>query len=207
MFYVHRWSSMTGVETPSQRAGAVTPRASWPPTLRKFWMEEDWFPLAAVKPQVRNQLITVFLSGHMISVTVTMEVLGKMWIDKGCHALWKNRKWQQSWTERDDAPYRGTLLVISSLFILRWNTFFALILSLHITTCVCFVCVLPSGGYKGYGLGMMVEVFCGILAGAQYSNKIRTWKVTDRVANLVRPFFLCVCKETLSQSWQKSKMK
>lgn len=33
---------------------------------------------------------------------------------------------------------------------------------------------------------MMVEVFCGILAGAQYSNKIRTWKVTDRVANLVR---------------------
>lgn len=33
---------------------------------------------------------------------------------------------------------------------------------------------------------MMVEVFCGILAGAQYSNKIRTWKVTDRIANLVR---------------------
>lgn len=48
------------------------------------------------------------------------------------------------------------------------------------------VCFCPSGGYKGYGLGMMVEVFCGILAGAQYSNKIRTWKVTDRVANLVR---------------------
>ncbi|XP_075905389.1 putative oxidoreductase YjmC isoform X2 [Nelusetta ayraudi] len=43
-----------------------------------------------------------------------------------------------------------------------------------------------TGGYKGYGLGMMVEVFCGILAGAQYSNKIRTWKVTDRMANLVR---------------------
>lgn len=49
------------------------------------------------------------------------------------------------------------------------------------------ICVFrPLGGYKGYGLGMMVEVFCGILAGAQYSNKIRTWKVTDRVANLVR---------------------
>lgn len=32
----------------------------------------------------------------------------------------------------------------------------------------------------------MVEVFCGILAGAQYSKKIRTWKVTDRIANLVR---------------------
>lgn len=47
---------------------------------------------------------------------------------------------------------------------------------------------LTSGGYKGYGLGMMVEVFCGILAGAHYSSNIRTWKVTDRVANLVQDF-------------------
>ncbi|KAK7891606.1 hypothetical protein WMY93_023569 [Mugilogobius chulae] len=45
-----------------------------------------------------------------------------------------------------------------------------------------------TGGYKGYGLGMMVEVFCGILAGAEYSNRIRTWKVTDKVANLGQCF-------------------
>lgn len=45
-----------------------------------------------------------------------------------------------------------------------------------------------TGGYKGYGLGMMVEVFCGILAGAQYSKHIRTWKVTDKVANLGQCF-------------------
>nr|XP_004563910.1 uncharacterized protein LOC101476659 [Maylandia zebra] len=45
-----------------------------------------------------------------------------------------------------------------------------------------------TGGYKGYGLGMMVEVFCGILAGAQYSKYIRSWKVTDRVANLGQCF-------------------
>ncbi|XP_072290681.1 uncharacterized oxidoreductase YjmC-like [Eucyclogobius newberryi] len=44
------------------------------------------------------------------------------------------------------------------------------------------------GGYKGYGLGMMVEVFCGILAGAEYSNHIRTWKVTNKVANLGQCF-------------------
>lgn len=57
---------------------------------------------------------------------------------------------------------------------------------LHETTHICMQClILSSGGYKGYGLGMMVEVFCGILAGAEYSNRIRTWKVTDRVANLV----------------------
>ncbi|XP_069018761.1 uncharacterized oxidoreductase YjmC-like isoform X1 [Embiotoca jacksoni] len=45
-----------------------------------------------------------------------------------------------------------------------------------------------TGGYKGYGLGMMVEVFCGILAGARYSKHIRTWKVTDRVADLGQCF-------------------
>ncbi|WAR14257.1 YJMC-like protein [Mya arenaria] len=35
-----------------------------------------------------------------------------------------------------------------------------------------YSCV-PS--YKGYGLAMMVEVFCGILAGAQYGPRIRKW--------------------------------
>ncbi|XP_068168219.1 uncharacterized oxidoreductase YjmC-like isoform X1 [Antennarius striatus] len=45
-----------------------------------------------------------------------------------------------------------------------------------------------TGGYKGYGLGMMVEVFCGILAGAKFSNNIRTWKVTDRIADLGQCF-------------------
>ncbi|KAJ8417015.1 hypothetical protein AAFF_G00282420 [Aldrovandia affinis] len=45
-----------------------------------------------------------------------------------------------------------------------------------------------TGGYKGYGLGLMVEVFCGILAGSQYSRHIRTWKVTDRVADLGQCF-------------------
>ncbi|XP_058501351.1 uncharacterized oxidoreductase YjmC-like [Solea solea] len=45
-----------------------------------------------------------------------------------------------------------------------------------------------TGGYKGYGLGMMVEMFCGILAGANYSKHVRTWKVTDQVANLGQCF-------------------
>uniref|UniRef100_A0A8C6SIR4 Malate dehydrogenase n=1 Tax=Neogobius melanostomus TaxID=47308 RepID=A0A8C6SIR4_9GOBI len=45
-----------------------------------------------------------------------------------------------------------------------------------------------TGGYKGYGLGMMVEVFCGILAGAAYSNNVRQWKITDKVANLGQCF-------------------
>ncbi|XP_065184547.1 uncharacterized oxidoreductase YjmC-like [Sycon ciliatum] len=32
-----------------------------------------------------------------------------------------------------------------------------------------------SGGYKGYGLAMMVEVFCGILSGSHYGTGIRKW--------------------------------
>lgn len=42
-----------------------------------------------------------------------------------------------------------------------------------------------SGGYKGYGLAMMVEVFCGILAGAAVGPDIRKWMAGDREANLV----------------------
>ncbi|XP_050306107.1 uncharacterized oxidoreductase YjmC-like [Anthonomus grandis grandis] len=44
-----------------------------------------------------------------------------------------------------------------------------------------------SSGYKGYGLGMLVEIFCGILADANYGPKIRSWaKVGDssEAANL-----------------------
>uniref|UniRef100_A0A183AI08 Ldh family oxidoreductase n=1 Tax=Echinostoma caproni TaxID=27848 RepID=A0A183AI08_9TREM len=44
------------------------------------------------------------------------------------------------------------------------------------------------GGYKGYGLGMVVELFCGILANAAYGPSIRRWMNTDRVANLGQSF-------------------
>ncbi|MPC41115.1 putative oxidoreductase YjmC [Portunus trituberculatus] len=43
-------------------------------------------------------------------------------------------------------------------------------------------------GYKGTGLGMMVEVLCGILSGADYAHKIRDWKIFDRPANLSHCF-------------------
>lgn len=45
-----------------------------------------------------------------------------------------------------------------------------------------------TGGYKGYGLAMMVEIFCGILAGSDYGPNIRRWKSTERVANLGQCF-------------------
>lgn len=45
-----------------------------------------------------------------------------------------------------------------------------------------------NGGYKGYGLALMVEVFCGILAGANYGPNIRSWKSTATAANLGQCF-------------------
>ncbi|XP_070561658.1 uncharacterized oxidoreductase YjmC-like isoform X1 [Ptychodera flava] len=45
-----------------------------------------------------------------------------------------------------------------------------------------------SSGYKGYGLAMMVEIFCGILADGDFGPNIRKWKDASRVANLGQCF-------------------
>ncbi|KAK3747559.1 hypothetical protein QZH41_015793 [Actinostola sp. cb2023] len=45
-----------------------------------------------------------------------------------------------------------------------------------------------TSGYKGYGLGMLVEVLSGVLAGSAIGPDIRRWKGDDRVANLGQCF-------------------
>ncbi|ESO82499.1 hypothetical protein LOTGIDRAFT_223255 [Lottia gigantea] len=45
-----------------------------------------------------------------------------------------------------------------------------------------------TAGYKGYGLGMMVEVFCGILAGAHYGSNVRSWSSHTELADLGQCF-------------------
>ncbi|KAJ9601526.1 hypothetical protein L9F63_000269, partial [Diploptera punctata] len=52
-------------------------------------------------------------------------------------------------------------------------------------------CLMPLGGaeltsgYKGYGLGLLVETFCGILSGSEFGPNVRKWmEETDRPANL-----------------------
>lgn len=46
-----------------------------------------------------------------------------------------------------------------------------------------------TSGYKGYGLGLMVETLCGILSGSQYGPNIRGWGThTHDVANLGQCF-------------------
>merc|ERR1711936_767692 len=55
-------------------------------------------------------------------------------------------------------------------------------------------CGLPLGGpeetsgYKGYGLGLMVEIFCGIMSGSAWGPHVRKWKIQDQVADLGQCF-------------------
>uniref|UniRef100_A0A0N5AUT6 Malate/L-lactate dehydrogenase n=1 Tax=Syphacia muris TaxID=451379 RepID=A0A0N5AUT6_9BILA len=41
-----------------------------------------------------------------------------------------------------------------------------------------------TGGYKGTGLCMMVEILCGILGGAAFGRNIRQWRSTEENADL-----------------------
>lgn len=45
-----------------------------------------------------------------------------------------------------------------------------------------------SGGYKGYGLGALVEIVCGILADGAWGPGVRKWLTADRPANLGQCF-------------------
>lgn len=67
-----------------------------------------------------------------------------------------------------------------------------------------------NSGYKGYGLGLMVEILCGILTGSQFGPNIRAWKTGDKVADLGQCFmainpeaFASGSKERLSSLLQQ----
>ncbi|XP_066152277.1 uncharacterized oxidoreductase YjmC-like [Euwallacea fornicatus] len=45
-----------------------------------------------------------------------------------------------------------------------------------------------NSGYKGYGLGMFVEILCGVLSGSAYGPHIRRWGASHKVANLGQAF-------------------
>ncbi|XP_055697713.1 uncharacterized oxidoreductase YjmC [Phlebotomus papatasi] len=57
-------------------------------------------------------------------------------------------------------------------------------------------CLMPLGGeeltsgYKGYGLGVLVEVMCGIMSGSNYASNIRKWTHAgaEEIANLGQCF-------------------
>ncbi|XP_057381229.1 uncharacterized oxidoreductase YjmC-like isoform X1 [Daphnia carinata] len=68
-------------------------------------------------------------------------------------------------------------------------------------------CLMPLGGaeetsgYKGYGLATLVEIFCGISAGATYGPNIRRWMDTKRKADLGQ-CFIAVDPECFASGFQ-----
>ena len=58
-----------------------------------------------------------------------------------------------------------------------------------------------TGGYKGYGLAMMMETLCGVLAGASFGTDIRGWKTTSTVANLGQ-FFMAIDPNAFSGGFE-----
>lgn len=62
-----------------------------------------------------------------------------------------------------------------------------------------------NSGYKGYGLGLMVEILCGILTGSQFGPNIRAWQTDGKIADLGQCFmainpeaFACGSKDRLT---------
>ncbi|CAH8432946.1 unnamed protein product [Schistosoma bovis] len=47
-----------------------------------------------------------------------------------------------------------------------------------------------NSGYKGYGLGMLVEILCGIITDAAFGPNVRRWLSTDKPANLGQSFLV-----------------
>ncbi|CAL8116335.1 unnamed protein product [Orchesella dallaii] len=45
-----------------------------------------------------------------------------------------------------------------------------------------------NSGYKGYGLALMTEIFCGIMAGGKYGPNVRKWMSATEPANLGQCF-------------------
>ena len=47
-----------------------------------------------------------------------------------------------------------------------------------------------TGGYKGYGLAMMIEILCGVMSGGTWGPNIRPWGNTDQPGNLSHCFIV-----------------
>lgn len=62
--------------------------------------------------------------------------------------------------------------------------------------------LLPVGGYKGYGLALMVDMLAGVLSGAAYLTHVRSWVDNpDAPQNLGHFFLLIDTKPLGAQDW------
>lgn len=68
--------------------------------------------------------------------------------------------------------------------------------------------LLPFGGYKGYGLALMVDLFAGLLSGAAYLTHVNSWvEDPDKPGNLGH-FFIVVDTRVLgSAEWLEHRLR
>ncbi len=67
--------------------------------------------------------------------------------------------------------------------------------------------LLPIGGYKGYGLALIVDLFAGVLSGAAYLTHVQTWiDAPSAPQNLGHFFFLIDTARLGSSSWLAERM-
>ncbi len=52
--------------------------------------------------------------------------------------------------------------------------------------------LLPIGGYKGYGLALMVDLFAGVLSGASYLTHVKSWSDEPQAAQDLGHFFILI---------------
>ena len=68
--------------------------------------------------------------------------------------------------------------------------------------------LLPIGGYKGYGLALIVDLFAGLLSGAAFLTRVKSWsEEPDQPQNLGHFFFLIDTKVLGSPTWLADRMR
>lgn len=62
--------------------------------------------------------------------------------------------------------------------------------------------LLPFGGYKGYGLALMVDLFAGVLSGASYLTRVNSWIDEPHLEQKIGHFFIAIDSSRLgSGDW------
>ncbi len=67
--------------------------------------------------------------------------------------------------------------------------------------------LLPFGGYKGYGLALMVDLFAGVLSGAGYLTHVRSWQDQPDLPGNLGHFFIAIdCSRLGTAPWLEERM-
>ena len=68
--------------------------------------------------------------------------------------------------------------------------------------------LLPIGGYKGYGLALIVDLFAGLLSGAGYLTHVRSWQDQPAETGNLGHFFIVIDTRGLgSPQWLAGRMR